>query len=118
MIHPRKHIECNYFTATVDEYFDSLVKYRVQRVLAVIAYKDGVEQQTIAERPDVHPNTVRNWLNRLERLESDPFEEVVHDDPHPGQSRASTKLNMNNSSKLSMSLHKKLAWTLARGQFR
>jgi len=67
--------------AEVDE------KKPVQRVLAAIAYKDGVEQQTIAERHDVHPNTVRNWLIRLERLESEPFEEVVHDGPHPGQSR-------------------------------
>jgi transposase len=67
--------------AEVDE------KKPVQRVLAGIAYKDGVEQQTIAERHDVHPNTVRNWLIRLERLDSEPFEEVVYDDPRPGQSR-------------------------------
>jgi chromosome segregation and condensation protein ScpB len=39
--------------AEVDE------KKPVQRILAGIAYKDGVEQQTIAERHDVHPNTVR-----------------------------------------------------------
>ena len=38
--------------AEVDE------KKPVQRVLAAIAYKDGVEQQTIAERHDVHSNTV------------------------------------------------------------
>jgi transposase len=63
------------------------MKKPVQRILAAIAYKDGVEQQTIAERHDVHPNTVRNWLNRLERLESEPFKKVVHDDPHPGQTR-------------------------------
>jgi uncharacterized protein YjcR len=40
--------------AQVDE------KKPVQRILAGIAYKDGVEQQTIAERHNVHPNTVRN----------------------------------------------------------
>ena len=62
-------------------------KKPVQRILAGIACKDGVEQQTIAERHDVHPNTVRNWLTRLERLESEPFEEVVYDAPRPGQSR-------------------------------
>lgn len=62
-------------------------KKPAQRVLAGIAYKDGVEQQTIADRHGVHPNTVRNWLQRLERLEDEPFRDVVYDDPRPGQSR-------------------------------
>ena len=67
--------------AEVDE------KTPAQRVLAGISYKDGVNQKTIAERHGVHPNTVRNWLKRLERLSFEPFEEVVYDDPRPGQSR-------------------------------
>jgi len=48
------------FLAEVDQ------KKPVQRILVRIAYKDGVEQQKIAEQHDAHPNTVRNWLNRLE----------------------------------------------------
>jgi len=58
---------------TVDELQEILAEVDeekpVQRVLAGTAYKDGVEQHKIAERHDVHPNTVRNWLIRLERLE-------------------------------------------------
>jgi transposase len=76
---------------TVDELHEILAdvdeKKPVQRVLAGIAYKDGATQKKIAERHDVHPNTVRNWLIRLERLEKEPFESVVYDDPRPGQSR-------------------------------
>lgn len=73
--------ELHEILAEVDE------KTPVQRVLAGIAYKDGIDQKKIAEHHDVHPNTVRNWLNRLERLEEEPFDQVVSDAPRPGQSR-------------------------------
>lgn len=76
---------------TVDELHEILAevdeKKPVQRVLAGIASKDSVNQKKIAEQYGVHPNTVRNWLNRLERLFFEPFESVVYDDPRPGQSR-------------------------------
>lgn len=62
-------------------------KTPAQRVLTGISYKDGVNQGTIARRHDVHPNTVRNWLQRLERLETEPFNDVVYDASRPGQSR-------------------------------
>jgi transposase len=62
-------------------------KRAVQRLLAGIAYKDGVSQTKIARRHDVHPNTVRNWLRRLERLEDEPFEAVVYDESSGGRSR-------------------------------
>lgn len=60
-------------------------KRATQRVMAGISYKDGVPQTTIAERHDVSRNTVRNWLERLERLEDEPVEEVLHDAPRPGR---------------------------------
>ena len=60
-------------------------KTPTQRVLAGISYKDGVAQTTIAERYGVHRNTVRNWLERLERLADEPFEEVVYDAHRSGR---------------------------------
>jgi transposase len=60
-------------------------KTPTQRVLAGISYKDSVAQTTIAERYGVHRNTVRNWLERLERLAGEPFEEVVYDAHRSGR---------------------------------
>lgn len=60
-------------------------KQATLRVVAAIAYKTGLPQTTIAELCGVHRNTVRNWLERLERLETAPLEEVVYDRPRPGR---------------------------------
>lgn len=77
---------------TTDELHEVLAevegKRPAQRVMAGISYKDGVDQTTIARRYGVHRNTVRNWLRRLERLEEEPYEDVVYDAPRPGRPTA------------------------------
>lgn len=65
-------------------------KVPTQRVLAGINVKDGVPQTTVAERYGVHRHTIANWLDRLERLPEEPFEEVVYDAERPGRPRKLT----------------------------
>lgn len=55
------------------------------RLVVGINYKMGVPQSELAEWYDVSRTTVHNWLTRLERLESDPLDEVIHDEPRSGR---------------------------------
>ena len=57
------------------------------RLIAGINYKEGVSATTIAEWYDVSVSTVYNWLSRLDRLEDEPFEDVLHDAPRSGRPR-------------------------------
>jgi len=66
-------------------------KTPTQRVLAGISYKDGVAQTTIAERYGVHRNTVRNWLERLERLAI--VIQIISEDMERGISRSTRRRN-------------------------
>jgi transposase len=78
-------------------------KKPTERLLAAIAYKNGVSQEELAEWYDVHRKTIYNWLKRLDADESlehavanthrsgrnrklsetqqQEFEETVHDPP-------------------------------------
>lgn len=55
------------------------------RLVVGINYKEGVSQSDIADWYAISRTTVHNWLNRLERLEDEPVEEVIHDADRPGR---------------------------------
>ena len=94
---------------TVDELHEILAdvdeKKPVQRVLTGIAYKDGATQKKIAERHDVHPNTVRNWLI--------PCTTILVQDNHA----TSTKMSTNGSWRCSTTPPKRLDSMRVRGLF-
>lgn len=55
------------------------------RIVVGINYKHGVSQTELAEWYGVSRTTIHNWLNRLERLESEPFEAVIYDADRTGR---------------------------------
>ena len=73
------------------------------RIVAGINYKEGVSATTIADWYDVSESTVHNWLNRLERLNEEPVEDVIHDAPRSGRPR---KLSSDEWDKLQQLLDK------------
>jgi transposase len=56
-----------------------------QRLLAAIAYKNGVTQTELAEWYGVQRRTIHSWLNRLGTDES--IEQAVRDDKRTGRKR-------------------------------
>ena len=60
-------------------------KKPVERLLAAIAYKNGVTQTELAEWYDVQRRTIHNWLKRLDTDES--LERAVSDDKRTGRKR-------------------------------
>jgi transposase len=56
-----------------------------QRVLAAIAYKNGVTQTELAEWYDTERRTIYNWLKRFDTDE--PLERAVSDDHRSGRKR-------------------------------
>lgn len=62
-------------------------KRPTQRLLAAIAYKNGVTQTELAEWHGVQRRTIYNWLRRLDR---GPIEQAVRDDHRPGRPRKLT----------------------------
>jgi transposase len=60
-------------------------KKPAQRLLAAIAYKNGVTQTELAEWYDVQRRTIYNWLTRLDTDESP--EQAVSDDKRTGRKR-------------------------------
>jgi transposase len=58
-----------------------------ERVMAAITYKeiDDVTQKEAAEMYGFSEGWASNWFNRLERLETEPYEAVVYDDPRSGR---------------------------------
>jgi len=58
--------------------------------MAALTYKeiDGVTQQEAAKIYGFSAGWASKWLNRLERLESEPFETVVYDEPRSGRPAA------------------------------
>ncbi|WP_092817032.1 IS630 family transposase [Halopenitus malekzadehii] len=56
-----------------------------QRLLAAIAYKNGVTQTELAEWYDTERKTIYNWLNRLDTDE--PLEQAVTDAHRSGRKR-------------------------------
>ncbi len=60
-------------------------KKPIQRLLAAIAYKNGVSQTELAEWYDVQRRTIYSWLKRLDTNES--LEQAVSDDKRTGRKR-------------------------------
>ncbi len=56
-----------------------------QRLLAAIAYKNGVTQTELAQWYDVQRRTIYSWLKRLDTDES--LEQAVSDDKRTGRKR-------------------------------
>jgi transposase len=61
-----------------------------QRLLAAIAYKNGVTQTELAEWYDVQRRTIYSWLKRLDTDES--LERAVSDDKQTGRKRKLSEL--------------------------
>jgi transposase len=60
-------------------------KKPTKRLLAAIAYKNGVTQTELAEWYDVQRRTIYNWLKRLDTDES--LEQAVSDDKRTGRNQ-------------------------------
>jgi transposase len=60
-------------------------KKPTQRLLAAIAYKNGVAQTELAEWCDIQRRTIYSWLKRLDTDES--LEQAVSDDKRTGRKR-------------------------------
>lgn len=68
------------------EYLDEVEgKQSTLRIVVGINYKEGVTQTDLADWYGVSRTTIHNWLNRLERLESEDLEDVIHDDSRSGR---------------------------------
>ncbi len=74
---------------SVEELQDALdnveQKKPTERLLAAIAYKNGVSQSELAEWYDVQRRTIYNWLKRLDTDES--LEQAVTDNHRSGRNR-------------------------------
>jgi transposase len=68
-------------------------KKPTQRLMAAINYleEDGATMQEIAQRYGYTAGWLSRWLNRFERLESEPFEAVVYDEDRSGRPPALTE---------------------------
>ena len=58
-----------------------------QRLMAAIAYEE-IDELTQNEAADLYgfsSGWASKWFNRLERLETEPFDEVVYDEPRSGR---------------------------------
>ena len=87
-----------------------------QRLLAAIAYKNGVTQTELAEWHDTGRRTIYSWLMRLDTDE--PLEQAVSDDHRSGRKR---KLSESQQKEFERTVHEPPeevgidapAWTLA-----
>jgi transposase len=64
-------------------------KRATQRILAAISYKDGVTQQTLAERHGVSRRTIYSWMDRFsaESFETTTIARAATDEDRPGRPR-------------------------------
>src|SRR6056297_3575260 len=69
-------------------------KRPTQRLLATIAYKNGVTQTELAEWYDVQRRTIYSWLKRLDTDES--LEQAVSDDKRTGRKRKLSDIEQEN----------------------
>lgn len=88
---------------SVEELEDALMEidgYREsQRLIAAIIYKRGPSVPMLAEWLDKREATIYEWFNRLE---AEPIEEAIRDDPRPGRP---SKLTGNEREKFEAVLH-------------
>jgi transposase len=75
-------------------------KKPTQRLLAAIAYKNGVTQTELAEWYGVQRRTIYNWLKRLE---TEPLDAAVEDARRPGRPR---RLSTEQQDELERTLHR------------
>ncbi len=75
-------------------------KKPTQRLLAAIAYKNGVTQTELSEWYDVQRRTIYSWLTRLDTDES--LERAVSDDKRTGRKR---KLSESQQEKFEETVH-------------
>ena len=68
-------------------------KKPTQRLLAAIAYKNGVTQTELAQWYDVQRRTIYSWLKRLDTNES--LEQAVSDDKRTGRKRKLSETQQN-----------------------
>nr|WP_274546376.1 helix-turn-helix domain-containing protein [Halobacterium salinarum] len=68
-------------------------KKPTQRLLAAIAYKNGVTQTELAEWYDVQRRTIYSWLTRLDTDES--LEHAASDDKRTGRNRKLSETQQN-----------------------
>jgi len=76
-------------------------KEPTQRLLAAIAYKNGISQTELAEWYNVQRRTIYNWLKRLDTDES--LEQAVSGDKRTGRKR---KLSEKRQEKFEQTVHK------------
>jgi transposase len=83
---------------SVEELQDALdnvdEKKPIQRLLAAIAYKNGVTQTELAAWYDVQRRTIYSWLKRLDADE--PLERAVYDDKRTGRKRKLSEVQQEN----------------------
>jgi transposase len=79
-------------------------KRAIQRILAAISYKDGVTQQTLADRHGVSRKTIYSWMNRFstESLENTTIARTATDEDCPGRPR---RLSNEHRNELERQLH-------------
>ena len=86
---------------TVEQLHDALDevngKRPIQRILAAISYKDGVTQETLADRHGVSQKTIYSWLQRFtpESLDGTTIAQSATDDDRPGRPRRLTDEEQN-----------------------
>ena len=88
----------------------------IQRLLAAIAYKNGVTQTELAEWYDVQRRTIYSWLKRLDTDES--LEQAVSDDKRTGRKRKLSELQQENSKRSFTNHLKRSGSTRRRGRRR
>ena len=88
---------------SVEELHDALDnvegKKPAQRLLAAIAYKNGVTQTELAERHNTGRRTIYSWLKRLDTDES--LEQAVTDAHRSGRNRKLSEKELKISKRLS-----------------
>ena len=74
--------------AELRDYLDDIDETRpLLRLIVGINYKEGIPATRLADWYDVSESTIHNWLNRLERLENEPIDDVLYDAPRSGRPR-------------------------------
>lgn len=70
-------------TAALKEQLDHVDEAKAaKRLMVALAYKDGVDVDTMSERFGIPQSTIYYWLDRLEE---GPLDQALVDDPRPGR---------------------------------
>jgi len=79
-----ENVSADHLRQVLDQVEDAAAS---ERLMAAITYKefDDVSQKEAAELYDYSEGWASKWFNRLERLETEPFEAVVYDESREGR---------------------------------